>query len=86
MHLRFNLGKTFLNASRTKKLEIIETPTGILLLSEAWKMYMTDQGLGPTINGGVTKDQYMRYRERIEFMQPLSAELEYLQMGFLPPK
>ena len=47
---------------------------------------MTDNGLGPTISGGVTKDQYMRYRERIEFMQPLSAELEYLQMGFLPPK
>ena len=49
-------------------------------------MYMTDNGLEPTMNGGITKDQYMRSRERIEFMQPLSAELEYLRLGFLPPK
>jgi len=49
-------------------------------------MYMADKGLRSTETGGINKDQYMRYRERIEHVQPLSTELEHLKLGYLPPK
>lgn len=49
-------------------------------------MYMADCGLSTTESGGITKDQFMRYREKIELAQPLTTELEYTGLGYLPPK
>jgi hypothetical protein len=49
-------------------------------------MYMTDRGLPPSTEGGVSRDQFMRYREILEPLQPLTRELDYLQLGYLPPR
>lgn len=49
-------------------------------------MYMTDCGLPPTAEGGISKEQFARYRALIEQKQPLTTELEYLNLGYLPPR
>ncbi len=82
MQLKFNLGKTSMQQLAACRPNLIFH----ILHSEAWKMYMADKGLRSTETGGINKDQYMRYRERIESVQPLSTELEHLKLGYLPPK
>lgn len=51
---------------------------------EAWKIYLDDMNLKPSIEGGITKEQFRKYRQVIELKQPLSNELSYLKLGFLP--
>jgi hypothetical protein len=47
---------------------------------------MSDCGLPPTEVGGISKEQFMEYRAQIEDRQPISSELEYVNLGFLPPR
>lgn len=54
--------------------------------SEAWRMFMTDCGLTPSEMGGISRDQFTEYRAMIEQQQPLTTELEYLNLGYLPPR
>ena len=49
-------------------------------------MYMADRCLPPTESGGISKAQYVRYRAMIEQHQPLTPELEYLKLAYLPPR
>ena len=45
---------------------------------------MEDIGLKPSMRGGLSPGQFVRFRERVEQEQPLTPELEQLRMGFLP--
>jgi hypothetical protein len=47
---------------------------------------MSDCGLPPTEVGGISKEQFMEYRAQIEDRQPISSELEHVNLGFLPPR
>jgi hypothetical protein len=49
-------------------------------------MFMTDCGLTPSEMGGISRDQFTAYRAMIEQKQPLTAELEYFKLGYLPPR
>ena len=47
---------------------------------------MEDNCIAITPRGEMTVDSFLRYRALIELEQPLSKELEYFQLGFLPEK
>mmetsp|Transcript_746 Transcript_746/g.1286 ORF Transcript_746/g.1286 Transcript_746/m.1286 type:complete len:822 (-) Transcript_746:261-2726(-) len=53
---------------------------------ESWRLFMDDCGLTPNSMGGIGKDVFRRYRDSLEQIQPMSDELVWLHMGFLPPK
>jgi len=46
---------------------------------------MHDMNLISSSQGGINKEQFRKYRESIERKQSLSEELQYLNLGFLPP-
>lgn len=47
---------------------------------------MTDHGIVVTEKGEIDVHNFIRYRELIEPTQPLSKELAYIHMAYLPDK
>lgn len=53
---------------------------------ESFKLFMDDNCIAITPRGEMSVDGFLRYREMVEMEQPLSKELEYFNLGFLPEK
>lgn len=47
---------------------------------------MTDHGIAVTPRGEIDLPNFIKYRELIEPSQPLSKELAYIHMAYLPDK
>eukprot|EP01034_Spumella_vulgaris_P026911 gene26911-33559_t len=53
---------------------------------ESWKLFLTDNDIHVTPRGQLDEENFIKYREVIENIQPLSTELQYLKLGYLPNK
>lgn len=55
----------------------------VFMHKEPWALYLSDLGI-PLIDGGVTKEGFVKYREAIEKYQPLAKEIVAHQLSLLP--
>lgn len=84
-----NDADAYLNFEDIRAMKAFSSPNGIVHEPaysnwESFRLYLEDNNIAITKRGEISMESFVKYRVMIEPEQPLSRELEYLNLGFLP--